>query len=301
MMTRIAFFLLFAVSISTAHAQEATLGWQFKSGDGFAIEFTQTDTFRTLIDTRDRSVESEVILNLEWKVTAVDAQGTATIDQTLTRVRLNSGAPGEEEKRTIEIDTDADKPKRGVSRDFAKLLMPIVGLKYSLKVDKNGAVLSVTVDAATLATIDALPAEHQFSNVVQPATMKACLAKSLALPSRPLKADLAWEDADQLAFSGGMLDRKSKWKVSSLDEKSANLDLGLELDQSAATAKKGSFTGPMKLQSYTGSGNMVFDRKAGYMQSFRMESETQVRTMYRTDKVDTTHKSVSQATVTKKD
>jgi len=57
----------------------------------------------------------------------------------------------------------------------------------------------------------------------------------------------------------------------------------------------------MKLQSYTGSGNMVFDRKAGYMQSFRMESETQVRTMYRTDKVDTTHKSVSQATVTKKD
>ncbi len=301
MMMRGLFFLLFAVSLSAVHAQQAELAWQFKSGDELAIQFTQSDTFRSLIDTRDRSVESEVILDVDWSVTAVDPQGTATVDQTLTRIRLKSGAPGEEEKLAIEIDTAAGKATRGVSRDFAKLVMPLVGLKYSLQVDNRGAVLAVAVDPAVMATINALPADHQLSKIVQPEVMKTLLAKSLALPAKSLKADLAWEDTDQLAFSGGTLDRKTKWKVESLDDDVASLGVSLELNQGTATAAPGSFTGPMTLRGYTGGGKMVFDRKAGHLQSYRMESEIRVRTLYRTDRVDTTLKSISRATVTKKE
>lgn len=299
-----------AFTASVTVAQEAELSWQFSSGDAFSIQYVQSDKFASRIDTRDRSVESEVTLNLDWSVTAVDGQGTATIDQTITRVQLNSGAPGEEEKRAIELDTASDAPLRGVSRNFMKLVKPLVGLKYSLQLDKSGKLLSVSVDQATQAKLDEIHADNQFSKVVQPKAMQAALAKSLALPARKLEADQAWDDADQIDFGGGKLDRTTTWKVGSINAESAELEMTMQLDQdenaNAAAAKKpareeGAITGPPKIQAYSGSGSVVFDRKAGHVRSVRMDSEIKVRTTYRTDFIDTTLKSVSQTTIAKKE
>ena len=309
--------ICFAVAIcfqSSAVAQQSTLRWEFKTGDQFQVQQQQQNGFVSKIGTRDRQINSDLTVYFDWNVTDVDQSGAATINQTLTRLVINSGAPGEKLKNAIAIDIDAatiaaaEKDKKtalprlpGISGKVLKRIVPLVGLTWVLKMGTDGKISSIDFDKPSAAAFAKLPSDD-FTKVLDPQALKPALAKGFALPARKLTADDSWKVDDQTEFSGGKVERETMWSVESLTDDLAKLKNSVTAKQQGEfEANPETAAEPMNLKGYTGSGELIFDRKAKFMRSRQVETELKSRTLYRTDKIDTTMKSSTRTTVTKKE
>jgi len=72
-----------AFCLSVSHAQVATPAWQFSQGDQYQVETTKLSKRTSTLDSRITTIESEVVMQFDWTITAVDDAGTATVEQEL--------------------------------------------------------------------------------------------------------------------------------------------------------------------------------------------------------------------------
>ena len=298
--------------VSVAHAfqdsDKANLAWKFAQGDALTVQFEQTQKVLTRIDVRDRILESELLLVVDWKVASVGGDGNATVDQVIKRIRIKTGTPGEATKGIVDLDTGSDEKLRGVSRDVMKQMQTLVGLEFSIVMTPLGEIVSVTPDEGVATVVAALPETSALRRVFSAANMSKLLKDSaFALPAEPVGKGDSWTDDSKITIAandGNKLpfDRSVKSTVASLDADKANIDVAVSLAQKKTTAAPPdtALTSPLDMQSFTGSGNIVFDRSTGTVTSSKMATELKTVVIYRTDKVKTTTTVANKMTVTRK-
>lgn len=300
--------LLFGFAANVQAQEEAKLAWKFAKGDAFAVEFTQFQNVLTRIDARDRTLESELVLGVSWKVKDVADDGNATIEQTIDRIRIKTGAPGATIKKLVDVDTDSEKGLRGVSRDVMKQIRTLVGLKFDVVMDSAGKVISVTPDANDAAVVAALPATSALQRVFSADSMAKLVSdSSFELPSEAVKQGAFWNAESTIAITANdgrkfSFDRVVKSTIKSIDDSKANIDVEITLTQAPIEGpdSESALTSPLELSGFTGGGQVVFDRSTGTLTSSTTNSETKTMVVYREDKVQTTTKVTNQMTVTRK-
>lgn len=276
--------------------QPATLAWEFAVGDQLDLEFQQEQDVLTRIDARDRSLESEMLLAVRWNVSAVSTAGVATIDQTITRIRIRSGAPGAEVKKLVDVDTDRDTTPRGVSRDVMKLIEQLVGQKFVVEIAANGKVNSLQASPELTKVLAGFPETSALKGLFSAEEMKRFAAESpLTLPEEAIKQGASWNDETEVSISTGdgrELDfvRKVKSTVADLSSEQAKIGIEIELSQKPLPDTKvaAALTSPLELQSFSSSGEMLFNRGEGIVSSSKVTSEMKTRVVYREDQVQTT-------------
>ena len=294
---------------SIAQAQDkATLAWKLKKADELTLEFEQIQSVQTRIDARDRSLESEMTLAVGWKVIEVADSGDATIEQTIERIRLKTGTPGDEVKKVVDLDTGSEDRLRGVSRDVMKQVKTLIGLKFEVVMSPNGEVVTVTPDASVAPVVAALPKTSALPRVFSAAGMTRLIADStFNLSDNKVGSGDSWSETSKptMTANDGRIfnfDKATNYKVKSIDSKQANIDVEITLQQTPAAPAKvaTALTSPLELTSFTGGGEIVFDHATGSIVSSEIKSETKTRVTYREDQVKTTIATTNRLTVTRK-
>jgi len=311
-LTHLRFVLVFAVLPAVAlnvYAQDkATLAWKLEKDDQLTLEFEQTQNVLTRIDARDRTLESGLTLVVGWKVLEVAANGDATIEQTIERIRIVTGTPGAEVKKTVDLDTANDTPLRGVSRDVMKQIKPMVGLKFTVVMSPNGKVVSVVPSAEVATAVAELPETSAIRSIFSTTAMSQLISSSaFTLSDKPVQTGDQWSENSELSMTANdgrsfTFDRIVKSKVGSMDATEANIDVEIELTQKPAAPAESpaALTSPLELTAFTGSGTIVFDHSTGTIVSSSVTTETRTRVIYREDQVKTTIGTTNNLTVTRK-
>lgn len=300
--------LLMLAFVSSIQAQDKpNLAWKLEKGDTLAVEFQQTQKVLTRIDARDRALESELTLGVGWNVTDV-ADGSATIEQTIERIRIKSGTPGGTIKKVVDIDTASDAPLRGVSRGVMKQIETLIGLKFTVVMKPDGEVVSVT-PAPNVATVVAnLPATSALRRVFSKTAMGKLVSDStFGLPETTVKQGESWNQKSTIAMTANdgrafSFDRSVKSTLKSIGDSKANIDVEVTLTQAPFSGANAGheLTSPLELTGFSGSGQIEFDRSTGTLTSSSITSETKTLVVYRGDRVKTTANVTNRMTVTRK-
>jgi len=286
-----------------------TLAWKLESGDKLAVEFRQQQDLLTRIDARDRRLEAELVLGVDWTVTGVAKNGNVTLEQTIQRIRLLTGSPGAAIKAVVDIDTAGESQPRGISRDALKSAKKLIGITFEVEMAATGKVISITPGDNVAAATDSLPETSALRDLFSVASLKRLVNEtSFALPEAEAKSGDAWDEDSKLSITAGdgrglQFDRVIKSKISELNKSAAKIDLEIQLTQgpTAATNKDAAaLTSPLELLSFTGSGKMMFDRSEGIVTSSETTSSMKTRAIYREDQITTTIDSTNRMTVSRK-
>ncbi len=289
-------------------SEKATLAWKFEKGDVLSVKFEQAQNVLTRIDARDRTLESELILIVGWNVIAVAGNGDATIEQSIERIRIKTGTPGEEIKNLVDVDTASDLKLRGISRDVMKQVKTLLGLKFSVVVSPAGKIISMTPAGNVAAVVDALPETSALRRVFSAAGMARLVGESaFVLPSMAVGKGDSWSDNSTFAMTandGSKLSfgRNVNSTVNAIDDKKASIDVEVTLSQKPIIAAPLStaLTSPLELQSFTGGGNLSFDLFTGTITFSTISSEMKTRVIYRKEWVKSTTSVTNKMTVTRK-
>ena len=301
--------LLMLAFVSSIQAQDKpNLAWKLQEGDTLAVEFEQTQKILTRIDARDRALEGGLTLGVGWNVTGVAGDGSATIEQTIERIRVKTGAPGGSIKKVVDIDTDSDASLRGVSRGVMKQIKTLIGLKFTVVMKPDGEVVSVTPGANVATVVAALPETSALRRVFSAKAMTKLVSdSSFGLPAKAVKQGESWDENSTIAMTSNdgrafSFDRAVKSTLKSISDSKANIDVEVTLTQAPfAGANSGNeLTSPLKLTSFTGGGQVEFDRSTGTLTSSSISSETRTLVVYREDRVKTTTNVTNRMTVTRK-
>ena len=297
-----------ATGFARREAATAVLAWKLEKGDQLELEFEQSQNVLTRIDARDRTLESALTLGVSWEVLDVADNGDATIEQTINRIRLRTGTPGAEVKKVVDLDTGSDERLRGVSRDVMKQIKTLVGLKFTVVMSPNGKVVSVAAGENVAAVVAELPETSSLRRVFDVKAMSRLVSDSaMMMQYKPEKKDDKWTEKSELAMTANdgrafTFERVINSKVTSVDDKQANVDVEIELSQkpTAPTSPKSALTSPLELTAFTGGGSIVFDHANGNIVSSTITTETKTRVIYREDQVKTTIGTTNRLTVSRK-
>lgn len=300
--------LVLSVATTVQAQDKATLAWKFTKGDVFAVQFSQAQNIQTRIDVRDRTLDSELVLGVGWEVTGVADNGNATIEQSIDRIRIRTGAPGAVMKKVVDIDTASDEKLRGVSRDVMKQVKTLIGLKFIVEMTPAGKVVTVKPGSNVAGVVGKLPATSALSRIFTAKSMAKLVSDStFMLPANSVAKGDSWEDKSTIAMVANdgrafSFDRNVKSTLQSVDESKASIDVEITLTQTpfAGTDAGDELTSPLELTGFTGSGQMEFDRSTGTLNSSAITSETKTLVVYREDKVKTTTNTTNQMKITRK-
>ncbi|MDA1049849.1 MAG: hypothetical protein O3C40_05150 [Planctomycetota bacterium] len=97
---------------------QTTLRWKFQQGQRLAQVVEQNMTMNAKVGDLDIETKMNQTIDATWHVTAVDDQGTATIQQDFTRVRMKMDAMG----NGFKFDSDDPQELAGIGALFAPAL-----------------------------------------------------------------------------------------------------------------------------------------------------------------------------------
>ena len=159
----IAIAWMMSVSVD-AIAQSDSPKWKLNEGDQFAVVLNQTSNSLTKVDSREITVDNSTILEMDWVVTDVNDEGDATIEQSLTRVKLSVNGFARIKKgerasplKDIGFDTAAPNDVTKDSKTLLKQIQPLIGLKFTVLMAPNGEIKDVSVSKAVSNQLDKMP------------------------------------------------------------------------------------------------------------------------------------------------
>jgi hypothetical protein len=131
---------LFTAVVAVAGPEKAAPRYRFKQGDKLAYVVEVSTKIETSAYGRTNTAEMTQVIDLTWEVGAVDAEGKATITQTIDRVRFKAVTPRE----TAEYDTKGGtEPEDPHVKRIAARLDAVVGGRIRASIDARGGLADI--------------------------------------------------------------------------------------------------------------------------------------------------------------
>jgi hypothetical protein len=139
-MVRKGFLAVFALLLVLSVASAQTGAWRFRWQAGQVLDYRVEQTMTVMEVSGGNSVETRSKLNLakRWQVLAVDAQGVATLQLSLTAMRLEQTTPS---KETLVFDSvNPDKSTPEMKQELARYVgQPLAVVRF----DTQGRIVEV--------------------------------------------------------------------------------------------------------------------------------------------------------------
>lgn len=254
----IVFALLCVGSSATA---QTTLRWKFAKDQPFVVDCTQQTEVETSVNNKPRRAFLEMTMQLAWQVESVDDAGVATIAQSFTRLQLKTTAPDAE---PVVYDSASTSKPIGIAREIAAGIAPLIGAKFTVKIDPRGNVLDVVLSDETQQALDKLPENSQ----LKPLLSKDGLTNLFRLgdgqlPEKAVSAGDTWPADSETKTPYGQLKQQGTYTYVGTEAMGEKKLDKIELQSTATLAT--SADAPIKLQGQeqTKTGTLLFDSGAG--------------------------------------
>ena len=287
--------LLLLVFASSGVAQSKAMKWDLKADQQFDVVLIQTSKSETKVDSRETRVENLTNLQMAWKVLKVNATGEATIEQSITGIKLEVSNPAIP-AQAVKFDTSATdeevKKFSKPSRTLLKQVKPLVGLKFNVTMAATGEIKEVVLPDATSTVINEMPGAVRLRALFSAEGIKGLMGSAaIILPEKEMQKGDSWSDEKELDTPFGKITRKRNFTLSG--EKTED---GIELAEFKVEPEM------VKVEDLTmsGSGTLFFDIAGGFFKSSTIENELKTNRLYREKNIETVVTNKVQMTIKKK-
>ena len=249
------------------------LAWRLKPGQKFNVSLSKTANIRTKVDTRVRKVDAETVLQLDWEVVS-SSDSAAVIRQTLNRIRLSSGAPGDVSARRLDYDSAVKIYRKGLSGKVTKQFQPAIGLVSTFTLSSLGQVTNFSNEAGQ---------EKKTAKLPDGSAVKEMLTGEAASTEISQLTDLSWQSEldDSLVVKRPMKSELGELVcVDRYEIKKNDGQTRIEIETSAE-----GLDGAAKVDQYNGQGSIVFNDREGFIASSTSTMTVVSKTQYRDMKV----------------
>ena len=281
--------LLLLLYSASSHAQETKLAWQFKQGDQFQVETTKLSERTSTLDSRIAKMLTDVVIQFDWTVDSVDADGNATITQELKRFSISIGDPAVP-TQAIEYSSDiAPAELPSAMRKLQRKAKPLIGLKCVLEMTSNGQITSVRIDAESQKKLAKLEKAPNLQALFSKESLEK-ITSDLFLTAIPADADpKGWSTTETRDSGLGEISIDHKFSVGPSEtvkgRKLINVDVASNLtplaDETTKEEPAAKNEISQSLKSLTGNGSLVFDVDGGYFSSSQFKTKIRSERQYR--------------------
>lgn len=294
---------------SFVDAQTETLQWKLAPGNRFEVTLAQTTNATTSIDSREKTNNGSTTIIMDWNVIEIAENGDATIEQSLSAIRLTTGNPALP-AQAVSYDTSSDQKISKLSKKLMGQVTPLIGMKFLVVMSPQGEIKEVILPEESTELLNRLPDTMQLRRLFSESGLKELQgASSIVLPNRHLDEGDSWSVEQPTPTSFGTYNRKRTYTL--VGERTiegrriAEFSLATTMEPlpettSAKTtvSESGTLQGEMTMSE--GSGTLLMDIEDGYFFSSVIKNEARTEKLYREKTINTTVTNEVTMTVSKK-
>ena len=276
--------VLLVAGMATRAQADTELRWKFKKGEKTRYEMKMELTQDTKAGDMPFQVRMNQTMDMTWEVTDVGDDGTATMNQTIDRVRMELTLP-QAGQGPIKYDSQQQEKAPGTEM-LAKIFDAMVGKPFVIKVTPLGKVVDLKTPEAILAAFKGMPAGQ--GGMFSEDGLKQMISQSmLPMPEEPVAVGKTWEKtAETQAPPFGKQITTSEYKFAGEEEvdgkKVDKIDLTLDMKFEASADAKARF----KFKDNTSGGQVLWDNTAGQPVESQITSKMTFEISVDTNKIE---------------
>lgn len=242
-------------------AAETMLRWKLKADQQLTVTCTQQTEVETSVNNKPRRASVDMAMELAWRVSEVDDAQVATIEQTISRLRMKTAAPDAE---PISYDSDSLTKPIGAAREIAAGLAPLVGAKFIVKMDARGNIVAASATEETSAALEKLPEDSQLKPLLTAEGLTNLFRLGgQQLPEKAVSAGDTWPVESEIETPFGKLRQEGAYTYVGKTKSAAGELDQITLSAVAKLAAKPDAAVTLQGLEQTKSGEMLFDSAAG--------------------------------------
>jgi Family of unknown function (DUF6263) len=271
-------WVLSALGGQIAFGQTA-LGWKFAPGQTLHYEVTRQTTNQAGAG----SLTTTLVIDVRHKVEAVDSAGTASITQTLDRIRLRMESP---QGAGSEYDTSAGQKPEGMAAWMAPMFHAVLNKPVTLKMSRQGKVSDLKLPRGLAERMQKAVGGDQLGNFFAEQGIGQMLGLA-ALPDQPAMPGSRWSQTAVLA--NPVLGRQTV--ETTFDYQGNEARGGQTLAKISSTAQTSFAAGPgqpvhVAVRNEKTQGTLYFDPAAGRLVESSLESRMSLQATFTSKGLD---------------
>ncbi|NOY43226.1 MAG: hypothetical protein GXP26_15505 [Planctomycetes bacterium] len=257
------------ISVAGALSAAEPLTWKFEVGGKYHYQMVQEMKMSMDLGPAGETVTSFTqTMDMIWEVEAIDENGTATVTQKISRMRMDITAPGQD---TVHYDTESDETPQGYAAMLAPMLKALTSEKFTTTMLPSGEVTEVEVPKSLIEAMSRGPASAMMGGLASEEGFKNMFTQgSLTLPKpEDLVEGHKWSTSMEMANPAvGKIVIDSTYRYAGPREiegqqfevfiPTINTSFGVAEEPGAAT---------VKVNKQETTGEILFNRSAGRLES----------------------------------
>ncbi len=269
--------LLVVLLWNPVQAVEAPLVWKFQVGDEYHYRMTQNMDMKMTLGVTDRKIETSVqqVLDMTWKIEAVDDQGLATLVQSVDRVQMDMQAPGQQK---MHYDTDSDEAPSGFAAMLVPMFKAMTAEPFKMTITPRGEIKEFEMPEALAKAMATVPGAAAMGEMFSDEGFKKMIQQSsLILPEpKDLEPGHEWTTKIQIKNAQlGVIETETTYSyLGSREVEGKPFEVfSIVLKMSFGEAPGGV---QMEVTSHESSGEILFNREAGRLESSKMQQDIEM-------------------------
>jgi hypothetical protein len=169
-------------------AQGVELAWKFKPGETLHYVMIQDMSQDMKSGTMPVKVDTKLTMDVSWAVKAVDAQGIATVNQTIDRVRMKMDMA---QGMKVEYDSASNKEPEGLGKTVSTVFKAMINKTMTAKMNAQGKILDLKLSPEMLAEMEKSPLLKPMEKMLSAEGMEGLTGMG-ALPKEPMQPGKTW-------------------------------------------------------------------------------------------------------------
>jgi hypothetical protein len=263
-----------ALLAGPAHAQ-TTLRYKFKSGEKLQYGLSQDMKMTMSVAGMDIEMKLKQLMDFDWDILKVDAQGNAQVQLKFGHVRLKLDSP----TGNAEFDSkkNTEEPEDPVGKIIAQMAKALADLEMTFTMTPDGEMKDIKIPEAALKKLQAIPGADKIGgDMLTPEGLSKMVGGGLVLPKGPVSKGKNWTQKFSMKMPMGKMAGDMKYTYEGPAEKD-----GKKLEKIAVQPNLKIVPDPdaplqMKIKSQKEKGNVYFDNEAGRLVEFTNEGTMEV-------------------------
>ena len=264
---------LMVAALALPAAAETTLRWKFQKGQSLSYVMTQKTETSAQVQGQDIGSTQDVVIDLDWEVGEVSAEGVAAVTQTMKRIRFKLESP----VGAFDYDSQEDKPIEGQMAVLGPMLKGMVNQPVEMQMNDRGEVVSVKVPEKMLdAMQNAGPAGAAAGAMFSEEGLKKMMSQSmLRFPAEAVEPGKTWEESSEMPMGMlGSMKLVRTYSYQGADDTGKAEKIGL--DSKVQLLPKEDAPIEMALDKQESDGKILFDNAAGHLISSDITQEMMI-------------------------
>jgi hypothetical protein len=181
---------LVPAALGRANDEGVKLAWKFKAGDTFRYAITQEMSQDVKSGTMPVKIDMKLVMDVAWALRAVDAEGVASLSQTIDRVRLQMNMPP---SAKIDYDSASDKQPEGLGKAVPMMFQAMLNKPMSVKMTPQGKIVELTLPPEMITEMGKSPMLKPMAKIFTPEGIQGLTGIS-GLPKEAIVPGKTWTD-----------------------------------------------------------------------------------------------------------